>query len=218
MAMKAWLYRLLEPVKTSPTDSFKWRDKRTISQQVSNGFRIAGGLVGGFLVMLATLAGLARFSVGRTAGGFSVFTSWTSLVVAAIVVLLTAHRWAPFVTGFFFGPATLKMLGILVFNSDSYYSSHSITRLAVIELLAYSVAVIWLTWRFVGERPAPTTVLDRLALTFFVFTTAGQMITPIVSPWFLISGGLRSLLLGAFIESHERKIDRDLAIAARRFG
>jgi hypothetical protein len=188
--MPAWLRRLLEPASTSPTDAFSWHDKRSKSKQIASGFRIAGGLIAGFVVIVLAFGGVARLSEDHpTQSSISALASWAALGVAALIMLRTANRWARFVTGFFFGPAVLKILGILIVGDDSYYSSHSITRTEVAEVLVYSVAVVALTSRFIGKRPAPTTVFDRLALTFFVFTSFKQVIIPYrFPPWFLISG------------------------------
>jgi hypothetical protein len=188
--MAAWLRRLLEPAPTSPADAFAWNDKRSKSKQVANGFRIAGGLIASFGVIVLAGVGIAVLSEDQpTQGGVSVLASWVALVVATLIMLWTANRWAPFV-GFFFGPAVLKILGILVIGDDSYYSSHSIMRMEAAEVLAYFVVVVALTSRFIGKRPAPTTMFDRVALTFFVITSFKQaVITPYrFPPWFLISG------------------------------
>jgi hypothetical protein len=107
----------------------------------------------------------------------------------------TANRWAPFVTGFFFGPAVLKIAAVLFLGSDTYYSSHSISRTGLAEFLVYALAVVALTARFVGNHPAPTTVLDRFALTFFVLATFRQVVVPYrFPPWFLLLGGVGLLV------------------------
>ncbi len=188
--MNAWFRRMLEPANTLPTDSFRWRDRRSKSQQVANGIRIAGGLIVGFLVMVALLGGLSRLSEHQSDQSTgSIFVSSAALVVAALTMIWTANRWAPFVAGFFFGPAVLKLLGILIVGDDSYYSAHSITRTTVAEFLAYALVVVGLTSRFIGKRPAQTTLLDRLALTFFVFATFKQVVNPYhFPPWPLLSG------------------------------
>lgn len=188
--MNAWLRRLLEPAKTSPTDSFRWNDRRSKRQQVVNGFLIAGGLIAGFAVMLAVFGGLAWLSEDqRTQSARSILLAWAALVAAALIMVWTAPRWAPFVTGFFFGPAILKILGLLIVGDDSYYSTHSMTRTGVLELLVFALSVIVLTSRFVGKRPAMTTVLDRIALTLFVFVTFKQVLMPRPFPvWWLLAG------------------------------
>ena len=188
--MDAWVRRLVEPAKTAPTDYFRWKDDRSKSKQVVNGFRIGGGLIGSFAVMMAVLLGLSRLSEDqRTQNGSSILVSWIVLVAAALIMVWTANRWAPFVTGFFFGPALLKLLGVLVVGDDSYYSAHSMTRTWLAEFLAFVFIVVALTSRFVGKRPAMTTVFDRVALTFFVFATFKQVTIPYrFPPWPLVSG------------------------------
>ncbi len=146
--------------------------------------------------MMAALAGLSRLSEDQgTQSGDSILLSWMVLVVAALIMLWTAHRWAPYVTGFFFGPAVLKILGVLLAGNDSYYSAHSITRTGVAELLAYALIVVVLTSRFVGKRPAMTTVLDRIALTFFAFATFRQILMPHLFPAWWLFAGVTALLI-----------------------
>src|SRR5258708_5658813 len=160
--MNARLQRLLTPAQTSPTDSFTWNDKRSKSKQIVSGLRMAGGLIAGFIVMMAAWLGLFGVSEDHSAqSSGSVLPSLAPLVVAAIIMLWTANRWAPFVIMLFFGQAVFKMVAVLLFGPDSYYSSHSISRTEVAEFLAYSLAVVALTSRFVGTRPASTTVFDR---------------------------------------------------------
>lgn len=198
--MKLRLRRLFEPAQTSPADfSFAWTDGRPKRAQVMSGLRIVGGMLAGFLVLVCGLLGLGLVSGDQRAQSEStVFVLWALLVVAAIVMLWTANRWAPFVSGFFFGPAVLRILATLVFESDSYYSAHSTSRTEVAEFLAFCVAAIALTARFVGRRPAPTTVFDRFALTFFVFAVLKQILSPNGSlKWPLLLGGV-ALLLAAW--------------------
>ena len=191
--VKAWLRQLLEPAQTSRTDSFVWSDKRPKGKQVASGLRIVGGLLTGFLVLMVVLVGLSKLSEDQPSGGSSFFAWWVALALAAILMLWTANRWAPFVAAFFFGPAVVKILAVLVFEQDTYYSSHSISRKALAELLVYSLAVVALTARFVGKRPASVTVFDRLALTFFVFTSLSEVVVPnpfLQWPLFAGTGGL----------------------------
>jgi hypothetical protein len=116
--------------------------------------------------------------------------AWAALVTATMIMLWTANRWAPFVTGFFFGPAVLRIAGVLFLGSDSYYSAHSISRAGLAEFLAYVVAVVARRARFVGKHPAPTTLLDRLRLTFFVMGAFSQVAIPCrFPPWPLLLGG-----------------------------
>jgi hypothetical protein len=173
--MKGHLRRLLKPAATSPVDAFRWTDKRSIGAQLAGGFRKAGGLIVGFAVMVGCVGSLAVISDhDAVRSGRATVTAWTALVLATMIMLWTANRWAPFVTGFFFGPAILKIAAVLFFGADSYDSAHSISRIELAEFLAYAVAVVALTSRFAGRRPAPTTLLDRLALTFSLWPHFGN--------------------------------------------
>ena len=78
----------------------------------------------------------------RGQNGSSILVSSVVLVAAALIMVGTANRWAPFVTGFFFGPALLKILGVLMVGDDSYYLAHSMTRTSVVEFLAYALIVV----------------------------------------------------------------------------
>jgi hypothetical protein len=88
---------------------------------------------------------------------------------SAAVAVWTAHVWARVIL-VFFGPAVVKAIAILVVGDDAYFASHSMTRTDAWETLAYIVTVVLLTSRFVGRRPAMTTIFDRIALTAFVWT------------------------------------------------
>jgi hypothetical protein len=176
MVEKEQLRRLLEPAQTSPIDSFKWTDKRSAGQQVAGGFRIVGGLLAGFAVIVVVMGGIGRFSDEQHGLGWTL-GSCVALAIAATILFSTANRWAPWVL-VFFGPAVPRILAILVFEQDSYLSSHSISRLEVAEFLAYALAVVLLTMRFIGKRPAATTFLDRIALTVFVFAQFFDLMQP----------------------------------------
>ncbi len=176
MPMKEQLRRLLEPAQTSPINSFKWRDTRPIRKQVASGLRITAGLFAGFTVIVAALGAIGRLSDHQQGLGLAL-ASWAALAITAIVMLWTANRWAPWVL-VFFAPALLKILPALVFEQNSYFSSHSTSRLEVAEFLAYALAVVLLTTRFMSERPAPTTFVDRIALTVFVLAQVFELIHP----------------------------------------
>jgi len=189
--MHAWLRRLIEPAKTSPADdSFRWNDKRSKREQALSGVRIVGGLIAGLLVVTIAFGSLTVLSDNQQPqSGRSILLSSTALVATALIMFFTAHRWAPFVTGFVFGPVIPKVLGILAVGNDSYYSAHSITQTDMVELLVYALAVVALTFRFLGKRPAMTTIFDRIALTSFVFVTFRQVLVPYrFPPWWMLAG------------------------------
>lgn len=199
------LRKLLEPAATSPTLPFTWRDKRSKRKQVVSGVQMAGGLIAGFVVMMIALVSVARLSGNQPKQSPTADAAcWTAVVTAGIIMLWTANRWAPFVTVLFFGPAVFNIFGALLFPPDSHSSSISLSRISLAELLAYSVAVVLLTWRFVDERPAYTTFLDRCALTVFAFTAFKWVSTP--SPFPLFAGLLA--LLAAWCAHRLSRIKR----------
>jgi hypothetical protein len=146
--------------------------------------------------MVGCAGGLAVISDHESVHSeLATLAAWAALGISAMIMLWTANRWAPFVTGFFFGPAVLKIAAVLFLGSDSYYSSHSISRVELAGFLAYVVAVVAFTLRFAGKHPTSTTLLDRFALTFFVVATLRQVVIPYrFPPWPLLLGGVGLLI------------------------
>jgi heme A synthase len=198
LKMHQLLSRVLAPAPTSPLNPFRGRDNRSVREQIISGLRLTAGLVAGFLVLVLALGGLSTLPGGAPAyGRFGVYVSWSMICFASLIMLMTANRWAPFVPGFFFVPALFKTLGILLVgaNSSSTYASHRVTRTEAAEILVVCAVVIALTWRFVGNRPAPTTLLDRIALTFFILATLKQSAMAYNSPPVALISGLCALLI-----------------------
>lgn len=126
-----------KPAATSPTDPFRWTDKRSIGAQVAGGFGKAGRLIGGF---------------GESVGA--------------------VRDW------FFLRARSTEDRRCIVYRIRSYYAANSISRVELVEFLAYAVAVVVLTSRFVGKHQEPTTLVGRFALTFFVVATFRQVVIP----------------------------------------
>jgi len=100
-------------------------------------------------------------------------------------------QMAPFTIAFFLGPGLLRAFVHLVVGPSptSPILWQTMPRVEAAQLFAYCAVVIGLTWRFVRERPAPTTFLDRCALTFFAIATLEQaLVTYRVPPLPLLSG------------------------------
>jgi hypothetical protein len=188
--MYQFISNLQKPAPTSPFDRFRLHDHRCAHEQVISGLRLAGGLVGGFVVLI--LAGKSMILlIGGTpvSGRLAHFEAWAVLFAASMVILFTANRWASFVPSFF-ALALVRDLGVIVFaaTSSSWIASGGITRNTALQLLGVSAAVIVLTWRFVGDRPAPTRLRDRVSLTILVLGMLMQIVIPYHwPPWPLIA-------------------------------
>jgi hypothetical protein len=197
--MLRFFRRLLQPAPTFPLDPYRWRhDNRTTGEKVLSGVRLGVGLVAGFLVVGLGFGGLSTLPVGAHAyGRYGLLVSWSMLCLASIIMFWTANRWAPFVPGFFCFPALFKTLAVFLVgpNPSSPNAAYRMTRTEAAELLAVCVVVIALTWRFVGNRPAPTTFIDRIALTFFVLATLKQMVIAYNWPPLPLISGLSALLI-----------------------
>jgi hypothetical protein len=190
------LRQFLLPTPTTPTDSFKWSDKRPIRDQIASGLRKAVVLILGYGVLVGGLGSLIVLSDRTATRGLGQFVLWCCILLAtAGIMFMTANRWSPYVAGFFFGPAILHVCFVLFFGSDSYYSTNSFSQLDAAEFLVFAIAVVALTVRFVGERPAPTTLIDRLALTFFAMAMFRQMVIPYRFPPFPLMSGVGALLI-----------------------
>jgi hypothetical protein len=214
------MYRLLrclwEPAPTSPFNPYAGRDdRRTVRVKVVSGLRLGGGLVAGFLVVALALAGISSLPAGApTFGQYALLASWSMLILATIFMFWTVNRWAPYVPAFFLFPALFKTLAVILIGPSPHSSiSSKFSRSEATELLVYLVVVIALTWRFVGNRPAPTTFVDRLALTFFVLATLKQVVTAYHWPPLPLISGLAALLIAYWVSRRARH--QTLPIASR---
>jgi|SRR5271165_4260421 len=190
---------LLQPAPTFPLDPYRWRhDNRTTGEKVVSGIRLGFGLIAGFLVVVLAFAGISTLPEGAPAYGHcGPLVSWSMVCLSAVILFVTANRWASIGPAFFCVPAPFKTLAVLVFgtNPSSSISNYRLTRTQAAEILFVCIIIIALTWRFARSRPAPTTFIDRIALTFFVLATLKQMaIAYSWPPWRLISG-LSALLI-----------------------
>jgi hypothetical protein len=190
--------RLLQPAPTFPW-TYRWRhDNRTNGEKVLSGLRLGVGLVAGILVLMLAFGGISTLPAGAPAyGNYGPFVSWGMVCLATIILCLTANRWAAIGIGFFCVPALFKSLAVLLFgtNPSSSIPYHRLTRTQAGEILLVCLIVIALTWRFYGSHPAPTTFLDRIALTFFVLATIKQMTIPNSLPPLPLISGLSALLI-----------------------
>jgi hypothetical protein len=197
--MLAFFRGLLQPAPTFPLDPYRWRhDNRTTGEKVVSGMRLGVGLVAGFLVIVLAFGGISTLPAGAPAyGNYGPFVSWGMVCLSTVILFLTANRWASIGIGFFCVPAVFKSLAVLVVgtNPSSSIPYYRLTRTQAGEILFICIFIIALTWRFAGNRPAPTTFIDRIALTFFVLATIKQMVIPYSWPPLPLISGLSALLI-----------------------
>jgi hypothetical protein len=188
--------RLLDPAPTSPFNPFYGRrDDRSIYQQVVSGLRLAGGLVGGMIIF-----GLAFWSIStllldapsHVQSGHFVF--WSMLCFSSVMIFVTVNRWVAAVAGFYCF-VLVRILGVLIFGLVSSTSSDWASRRDFIESFVFCIVVAALTWRFAGNSPAPTTLLDRFVLTFFVLAQLYQVAITYHWPPFPLISGLCALFI-----------------------
>src|ERR1700693_194807 len=197
--MLPFFRRLLQPVPTFPFDPYRWRrDKHTTREKVVGGVRLGLGLVAGFLVIALAFGGISTLPAGAPAcGNCGLFVSWGMVCLSTVILFLTANRWASIGIGFFCVPAVFKSLAVLVSgtNPSSSISYYRLTRTQAGEILLVCMVIIALTWRFAGNRPAPTTFIDRIALTLFVLAIIKQMVILYSWPPLPLISGLSALLI-----------------------
>jgi hypothetical protein len=193
--MHRLILRLLEPAPTSPFNPFYGRrDDRSIYEQVVSGLHLAGGLVSGVLIL-----GLAFWSISSLLGNNPPdvqsrhFVFWSMLCFASVMMFVTVNRWVAAVAGFYC-LALVRILAVLTFGLVSSTTADWSSRSDLLESFVFCLVVAALTWRFAGNTPAPTTFLDRFALTFFMLAQLYQMaITYHWPPLPLISGSFALL-------------------------
>ncbi len=197
--MRPFFRGLLLPAPTFPLDPYRWRrDNRTTGEKVVSGMRLGFGLVAGLLVLAFAFRGISSVAVGAPAyGNYGPFVSWGMVCLSTVILFFTANRWVSIGIGFFCVPAVFKSLAVLVSgtNPSASISYYRLTRTQAGEILLVCITIIALTWRFHGNPPAPTTFIDRIALTLFVLATIKQMVIPYSWPPLPLISGLSALLI-----------------------
>ena len=203
--MKQFLRRLIEPTPTVPLPRGRlFGDKRPWRKQVASGFRIAVGLIAGLGVILLAIAGLSWWSEAANPNApLRFLVGWWTLPLGAAIMISTAHRWAPFTIAFFFGPGVTRALGLLIAgpSPNSPILWQRMPRDEAAQLFVYCAVLIALTWRFLREHPAPTTFLDRCAVTFFSIATLEQALVPYHFPPVPLLSGVAALFI-AWVAYH----------------
>jgi hypothetical protein len=199
--MYEFLRRLSEPTPTVPLPRFKHirRDTRPWQKRVASGFHHVARLLAGFVVAGMAMAGLSWWSSApvNSRAPLALLNDWWSLPIAATIMLLTAQRWAPFAIAFFFGPGLRNALIVAIGgpNPASPIIWLRTPRLEATELATCLALVVVLTWRFLRERPAPTTLIDRCALTLFAITSLEQAMVDYRFPPVSLLSGITALFV-----------------------
>jgi hypothetical protein len=145
--------------------------KRSVGEQVTSGLIIGGELVCGFLVFVLAASGLAGLigppSSDRSAG---YFLPSVALIIATVIMFVTAERWGGFVLGFIFLQGLLKGIGWAILGSNRLIREQA----ALVAL--YSIAVITMSCRFIPPRRLPATALDRAALTVLALSASAFLV------------------------------------------
>jgi hypothetical protein len=195
--------RLISPTPTAPVPRWKHLrgDRRPWRRRIVTGLLHAFRLLAGFCVLLLTVVGLLSWShpAMNTAAPLARFSFVMPLLVpiCAVIMFLTAHRWAPISISIFFAPGLRRALTLMVVgpSADSPAAWERAPRSDALQILVLCIVVIGLTWRFLRERPAPTTLLDRFALTYFAVASLEQLVIPYHFPPASLLSGITALLI-----------------------
>ena len=141
--------------------------KPSTTNQIRSGLRLGGG-IGAFFIA-AMLMGIAMDGLDSvTPGGFRF---WPDGAIAAgliglavVIMIFTARVWVLYIAGCLLF-AIPKCLVVIVSGMD--FNSHPFSRLVASELLLFALASVFLFYRVL--RSHCPTLVDRLALTFWVF-------------------------------------------------
>ena len=141
---------------------------RTVKKQIKSGVHLGIG-AGSFLIAAMLLgAGMRRIVWSTPAPHHIVWREpigWAELLAAALILVLTADVWWQLLAGFMlFG--CFKGAVIFITGRDLFAPHAPFPRLDSAVLTLFAVATLALLFRFADTRP---TIVDRIALTLFVF-------------------------------------------------
>ena len=198
--------RWLRPMPTSrqPASEVRFRDKRPVNEQVASGLRIAAWMIGGVLALGLAGRGVIDLHANRTLQGFC------ELSIPLVAMFVTVHRWAGIVAGLFFLPIAgqpfrrFPLIQSLVTGKSPNSPYESIPRYISFEILVYALIVVALTYRFARKRPAVTSIVDRVALTFFVVVSLNQSAVPYSFPPLSLTLGLLALAIAWLVYRWDR--------------
>lgn len=129
-------------------------------KQIRSGLRLGAG-AGGFLIAAILIGNGGDRIIASTAS--HQWVGWAELMFAAAILLASAQVWYMFLAGYMvFG----VIKGLFFFATGNFPSHGFSTRLEPLGIAVYGVATLALLYRF---AQSPPTVLDRAALTVFLF-------------------------------------------------
>jgi hypothetical protein len=138
----------------------------TVKQQIKSGLRVGSG-IGSLMIAVIFLGdGLRRVWLTTVPHHFSFSgLGCIELLLAATILLATAHLWLPYFAG-------CMVLGVLqgvlmLLTGQGLYTHRALPRLESAGFVLFCIATIALIVRPLMGR---TTILDRVALTLYVFS------------------------------------------------
>ena len=146
---------------------------RTVKDQVTTGFRLAGGIVLFAISMLLLASGLDSVWFAAPPSGHLVWSAWVGwgeLLAAFVLTIFTAHLWLQFFAGCVgFGLLTSV---VVIFLGRNWYSPHEpFSRLEAAEMAVFfGATLVWLV-RFAKTR---LDFPDRIAIALYLFLFLGR--------------------------------------------
>jgi hypothetical protein len=188
-------------------DSFFSWEKTTMEgrakAQIKSGLRVGGNLAAFMIAVVFLQIGLGRVAwASLHPPVWSDWVGWLLISAAGLLLLLSAHVWLFLLAG-----CALFALGksmIVVITGKYMYSPHAaFPRLEAAEIGVLALITLVLMVRLAASS---LTIIDRFALTFYVFTLAlawhGNANFSLANPWQL--AGLGALIV-SWCDHHFRK-------------
>jgi len=181
--------------------------EQTMKEQVKSGIRLGIGC-GSFLVAAMLLsAGMGRVVWSAVAPYHIVWREpigWAELLAAAVILFSTADVWWQLLAGYMF-VGCVKGVVVFITGRDLFSPHSAFPRLESAGLAVFAALTVALLFRFVGAQP---TIVDRVALTLFVFCLVSSAATAKFSSVSLSLVVALIVLLIPLLVSWLRKNDR----------
>jgi hypothetical protein len=189
--------------------------KPSTKKQIKNGLRIGGG-IGAFwiaaMLIGVTLDGLQSEAPGHLQFWPDVAIAGGLLLLAAVILLLTARAWVLYVAGCLL--FAIPKIVIVLASGKDFYTPHGLfSRWEAVELLFFALASLFLMYRMLANH-IPT-MFDRLALTLYVIALAFSLSrhSSFAPVWSVIA--LTALFVAWYLshKKHKRRITNSLGTA-----